>query len=121
MTKSPSVEEPVLVPRREFQGGLDFPFLPILIGVLSGAVIYGIMFWAASGRPDAALPTAVHAKDSDLKVRYTVQESPNTTVSATMENVTDIEFQPSYIIVKEKNGYTRVFFNHNTQSLTWSE
>ena len=89
--------------------GLDmrrFWMLGLVLGL--AALVFAVLFGARSAsraRPNAAMSsTGLHSSSGRLTVDYTVEDAPNSTVSASMDDVTDIAFQPSYIAVRTMSG-----------------
>ncbi len=97
--------------------------LPVIIAGLGGAVAVGLIWiataWSAS-QPVTPEPAVVRSENGDLKVRYMVQDTESSASGSTLESVTAIEFHANYIVVRQRDGRGRVFFNERTRELSWS-
>jgi hypothetical protein len=93
-----------------------------LLGLLCGAALVGALwaFAAATGFPGRAAAIA-SPRDGDMRVSYMVQDTPSSASGSTIEGVSAIEFQPSYIVVRQQDGSGRVFFTERTRSLSWGK
>lgn len=113
MTKAQAVEE---IAFRGTRGPRIHPAFTLLGGILIGASAAGVL-GAVSAHPGAT--SGIHSPQADLKVQYMIQESPTSASGSTLEEVTDIEFLPSYIVVRQGDESGRVFFPERTQRLSW--
>lgn len=125
MTKSPPLEDPILVGSspRSAPEHRTFGLPALALAFLGGGLVVGVL--AAAARPglgSGSNAAAVRSPEGRLRVSYMVETSPTSASGSTMDHVTGIEFYPGYVVVtSSRDGRGRVFFNDRTRELSWFE
>ena len=86
--------------------------------IIVAALAVSLLPWLTTGSPGAVC--RIHSAGGSLAVHYMVHTSPTSAEGSRMHGVSDIEFYPTYVVVKTKNGSGSVFFAERTQKLEWS-
>jgi hypothetical protein len=114
MWKSPAVEEGAYLASSPCAGRNR------ALGFAIGAVLVACAWGFVATSSSSPATSSLSSRDGDLEVGYMVQESPSTATGSTIRGVTSIEFYPSYIVVKTKNGAGRTFFSERTTKFDWT-
>ncbi len=92
-----------------------------IVAALLGALAVGAL-WLATAFPVSrplGPPSVIHSDLGDLKVDFMIQTSPGSASGSTLEGVSDLEFHPTYVVVKGRDGSGRIFVVDKIQSLSW--
>ena len=68
---------------------------------------------------DSSPTSAIRAEDGSLRVYYRIQSSPTTTEESSLSEVVAIEFHPSFVILKTKEGAGMALGASSLRSLSW--
>jgi hypothetical protein len=72
-----------------------------------------------TGSVGAGPAMRIHSAEGDLVVDYNLQSSPAFSAGHKMDGVSEIEFYDRYVVVKTKQGGGMIFYNAQTQKLSW--